>query len=190
MVSLDATNKHRVNFENIFLWDILPRICTGDVECWLWFSSLPIGLFSDQLHQVLPLLVRPTLFTVVNNIEQYCWAWIRCNNIGQHCWQLWTMWAAHIVQSCFHQYCNSLIIFSCVDYLRLQQLWYHILNYVYPNPHCQLSLSRRKPTNFGRTLTDSSHTSLQWESNPQSNCWKALALTTVPLKTPIVFVAL
>jgi hypothetical protein len=33
----------------------------------------------------------PTLFTLVNNIEQYCWAWIGYNNIVQHCWQQWTM---------------------------------------------------------------------------------------------------
>jgi hypothetical protein len=36
----------------------------------------------------------PTLFTLVNNIEQCCWTWIGCNNIVQYCWQLWTMWAA------------------------------------------------------------------------------------------------
>jgi hypothetical protein len=36
----------------------------------------------------------PTLFTLVNKIEQYCWCWIGCNNIVQYCWQLWTMWAA------------------------------------------------------------------------------------------------
>jgi hypothetical protein len=39
-------------------------------------------------------VLLPTLFTLVNNIEQYCWAWIECNNIVQYCWQLWTMWAA------------------------------------------------------------------------------------------------
>jgi hypothetical protein len=39
-------------------------------------------------------VLLPTLFTLVNNIEQYCWAWIGCNNIVQYCWQLWTMWAA------------------------------------------------------------------------------------------------
>jgi hypothetical protein len=37
---------------------------------------------------------HPTLFTLVNNIEQYCLAWIGCNNIVQYCWQLWTMWVA------------------------------------------------------------------------------------------------
>jgi hypothetical protein len=39
-------------------------------------------------------VLLPTLFTFVNNTEQYCWAWIGCNNIVQYCWQLWTMWAS------------------------------------------------------------------------------------------------
>jgi hypothetical protein len=39
-------------------------------------------------------VLLPTLFTLVNNIEQCCWAWIGCNNNVQYCWQLWTMWAA------------------------------------------------------------------------------------------------
>jgi hypothetical protein len=39
-------------------------------------------------------VLLPTLFTLVNNIEQCCSAWIGCNNIVQYCWQLWTMWAA------------------------------------------------------------------------------------------------
>jgi hypothetical protein len=40
-------------------------------------------------------VLLPTyLFTLVNNIEQCCWAWIGCNNIVQYCWQLWTMWVA------------------------------------------------------------------------------------------------
>ena len=39
-------------------------------------------------------VLLPTLFTLVNNIEHYCWAWIGCNNIVQCCWQPGTMWAA------------------------------------------------------------------------------------------------
>jgi hypothetical protein len=39
-------------------------------------------------------VLLPMLFTLVNNIEQCCWAWIGCNNIVQYCWQLWTMWVA------------------------------------------------------------------------------------------------
>jgi hypothetical protein len=39
-------------------------------------------------------VLLPTLFTLVNNIEQCCWTWIGCNNIVQYCWQLWTTWAA------------------------------------------------------------------------------------------------
>jgi hypothetical protein len=31
-------------------------------------------------------VLLPTLFTLVNNIEQYCRAWIGCNNIVQYCW--------------------------------------------------------------------------------------------------------
>jgi hypothetical protein len=36
----------------------------------------------------------PTLFTVVHNIEQYCYTRFRLNNIVQYCWQVWTTWAA------------------------------------------------------------------------------------------------
>jgi hypothetical protein len=39
-------------------------------------------------------VLLPTLFILVNNIEQSCWAWIGCNNIVQYCWKLWTKWAA------------------------------------------------------------------------------------------------
>jgi hypothetical protein len=44
-------------------------------------------------------VLLPTLFTLVDNIEQCCWAWIGCNNIVQHCQKqycstLLTMWAA------------------------------------------------------------------------------------------------
>jgi hypothetical protein len=38
-------------------------------------------------------VLLPTLFTLVNNTGQYCWAWIGCNNMV-HCWQLWSMCAA------------------------------------------------------------------------------------------------
>jgi hypothetical protein len=40
----------------------------------------------------------------------------------------------NIVQTCFHQHCNNLIVFSRVlslDYLLLQQLLYYFHNYVY-----------------------------------------------------------
>jgi hypothetical protein len=36
----------------------------------------------------------PTLFTVVNNIEKYCYTRFGLNNIVQYCWQVWTTWAA------------------------------------------------------------------------------------------------
>jgi hypothetical protein len=62
-------------------------------------------------------VLLPTLFTLVNNIEQCCWAWIGGNNIRfnivdsyEQCGQ------QSIVQSCFHQYCNNLIVFCRVDY--------------------------------------------------------------------------
>jgi hypothetical protein len=50
--------------------------------------------------------------------------------------------------------------------LSLQQLWYYFPNYVYPNPPTLPIFpaggnrsTRRKPTTFGRALTDSFHTS-------------------------------
>jgi hypothetical protein len=49
-----------------------------------------------------------------------------------------------------------------LDYLSLQQLRYYFPNCVYPNPPCELALweetgapARKKPTTFGRALTDS-----------------------------------
>jgi hypothetical protein len=59
-------------------------------------------------------VLLPTLFTLVDNIEQCCWAWIGCNNIVQHCWQCGQQ---SIVQSCFHQYCNNLSVFCRVKKL-------------------------------------------------------------------------
>jgi hypothetical protein len=113
------------------LLGILPDlkiVCSVKQPGWLQtclrnFSSLPIGAFQclitpsinhDSLF-ISPTLVKlwacsltglnnvvlPTLFTLVNNIEQYCWAWIECNNIVQYCWQLWAMWAA--------QHCSVLV---------------------------------------------------------------------------------
>ena len=35
----------------------------------------------------------PTLFTVVNNVERYCYTLFRLNNIVQCCWQVWRTWA-------------------------------------------------------------------------------------------------
>ena len=48
--------------------------------------------------------------------------------------------------------------------------------------------TRRKPTTFGRALTNSSHMSVaspNRDSNPWSQRWKALALTIVPPKSRI-----
>jgi hypothetical protein len=39
-------------------------------------------------------VLLPKLFTVVNNIEQYCYTRFRLNNTVQYCWQVWTTWAA------------------------------------------------------------------------------------------------
>jgi hypothetical protein len=76
------------------------------------------------------------------NIEQCCWAWIGCNNIVQYCWQLWTMWAAKhcsilfssILQQPERFYaCRLFYLYSNCDISFL-------INCVYPNPPCQLSL--------------------------------------------------
>jgi hypothetical protein len=56
------------------------------------------------------------------------------------------------------------------------------LTVFYPNPLCQLSLwgkPEKKATTFGRALTDSF--SREWttrESNPRTQRWKALVLTS------------
>jgi hypothetical protein len=68
-------------------------------------------------------VLLPTLFTLVNDIEQCCWAWIGCNNIVQYCWQLWTMWAAKhcsiLFSSVLHQPERFL---PCSMYRKLQAM--------------------------------------------------------------------
>jgi hypothetical protein len=64
-----------------------------------------------------------------------------CNNLEQHGWQLVNSWPHNIVHACMSiSTCNNLCVFSRVDCLSLQQLWYYFSNCVYPNPPCQLSL--------------------------------------------------
>lgn len=60
-------------------------------------------------------LVPSILFTLVNNIEQCCWNWVGCNNIVQFWYQLWTIWAANIVQTCSYRYCYNLTVFNRVN---------------------------------------------------------------------------
>jgi hypothetical protein len=61
-------------------------------------------------------VVRPTLFTIVNNIEQYCYTRFRLNNIVQYCWQVWTMWAA--------QHCSILLNSRLIIFTRVPGSWY------------------------------------------------------------------
>jgi hypothetical protein len=59
-------------------------------------------VYTAKNDQVVAMLMKtrlnnallPTLFTVVNNIEQYCYTRFRLNNIVRYCWQMWTTWAA------------------------------------------------------------------------------------------------
>jgi hypothetical protein len=44
-------------------------------------------------------ILQPTLFTVVNNIEQYCYTRFRLNSIVQYCWQLWTKHCSNLLNS-------------------------------------------------------------------------------------------
>jgi hypothetical protein len=58
-----------------------------------YLISYCIKLYTAKNEQVVAILMKtglnnvllPTLFTVVNNID---------NNIEQYCWQVWTTWAA------------------------------------------------------------------------------------------------
>jgi hypothetical protein len=74
-------------------------------------------------------VVLLTLFTVVNNIEQYCYTRFRLNNIVQYCWQLWTTWAA--------KHC-SVLLSTCthVKTLRLMQYWWKQDWTMFCCPHC------------------------------------------------------
>jgi hypothetical protein len=124
---------------------------------WIWSNPLYIKYYTYLITytrknaQVDAILMKtglnnvllPTLFIVVNNIEQYCYTRFRLNNIVQYCWQVWTTWAA---KHCSVLLSNGLGVFCHVlspdIQLSLQQLWYYFLNCIYPNPHppCQLSL--------------------------------------------------
>jgi hypothetical protein len=77
------------------------------------YFSLTLPLLHAQIHWARCLTgLNNVLFTVVNNIEQCCWAWIGCNNIVQYCWQLWTMWAAKYCSILFSSILENLIVFS------------------------------------------------------------------------------
>jgi hypothetical protein len=65
-------------------------------------SAFHRPLYKAKNDQVVAMLMKtglnnvllPTLFTAVNNIEQYCYTRFSINNIVQFCWQVWTTWAA------------------------------------------------------------------------------------------------
>jgi hypothetical protein len=88
-------------------------------------------IYTAKNDQVVAILMKtglnnvmwPTLFTVVNNIEQNCYTRFRLNNIVQYCWQVWTMWAA---QHCSILIDSRLIIFTRVSML-LQRFYSLIL---------------------------------------------------------------
>jgi hypothetical protein len=63
---------------------IVPRF-TGTGTC---ISPVPVNrsiLTSLMMKTGLNNALLPTLFTVVNNIEQYCYTQFRLNNIVQYC---------------------------------------------------------------------------------------------------------
>jgi hypothetical protein len=41
-------------------------------------------IWNLQFNSFWTIVLLPTLFIVVNNIQQYCWAWIGCNNAEQY----------------------------------------------------------------------------------------------------------
>jgi hypothetical protein len=71
-------------------------------------------LMKTRLNNVL----LPTLFTVVNNIEQYCYTRFRLNNISNivhYCWHwVWTTWAA---KHCSILLSNGLGVFCHVGWV-------------------------------------------------------------------------
>ena len=78
-------------------------------------STTCSGLMKTALNNA----VLSTLFNVVNNIVQHCWAWISpqsgVNNAEQYCWQHWTMWAAQHCSCLFSSTLNRLCVFTRVD---------------------------------------------------------------------------
>jgi hypothetical protein len=84
-------------------------------------------------------------FSVTDYIKYYDYL---CYLLRLHAWKLWACCLTgvsgvtmlfnnvdnceqcgphNIVRSCFHQYCSNLIVFSCVDYLSLQQWTFNLI---------------------------------------------------------------
>jgi hypothetical protein len=82
---------------SITLTYILLNYCTRCLQDWTMFCCPRCSHLSTILNNIVePESGVAILFNIVDNCEQ----------CGQH----------NIVQSCFHQYYNNLIVFSCVDY--------------------------------------------------------------------------
>ena len=120
--------------------------CSTGQQDWTMFCCPRCSHLSTILNNI----VEPELgVTILFNIID------KCEQCGQQ----------SIVQSCFHQHCNNLIVvfLPCIlslDYLFLQHLWYYFPNYVILTHPVNFPCGRKpehaeKPTTFGRALTDS-----------------------------------
>ena len=54
------------------------RVFAHEVNCW------PVLLCTQQKNELEWTTCSKLMKTVLNNIQQYCWAWIRCNNTVQY----------------------------------------------------------------------------------------------------------
>jgi hypothetical protein len=92
-----------------FQWAITSSITVTYVT-YLAYTAKNAMLLKTGLNNVF----LPTLFIVVNNIEQYCYTRFRLNNIVQYCWQVWTTWAAKHCLSLFSTTLLQAGVFCCV----------------------------------------------------------------------------
>jgi hypothetical protein len=130
-------------------------------------------------------VLLPTLFTVVNNIEQYCYTWFRLNNIVQYCWQVWTTWAA---KHCSILLSSGLGVFSFRVYF-----WKH----VFPEIKISRDYSITSYTHYWKKRLYQNHT-IATLTFPPSSCamhvsfWKLLwglgVITPSPCKFSCWFV--
>jgi hypothetical protein len=88
-------NKYTTSTKTYNIW-IDTKACDSEQ------SKNVVIIYTHKNAQVVAMLMKtglnnvllPTLFTLVNNIEQYCYTRFRLNDIVQYCWQVWTTWAA------------------------------------------------------------------------------------------------
>ena len=95
-------------FVSFFHWK-MTVVCTYFVGVCNHENNAPVKTSTAKKHRPVAMLLRtglinvvmPTLFKVVNNIDQHCYTPFSLNNVVQCCWQLCTIWPAQHGQGYF-----------------------------------------------------------------------------------------